>query len=75
MGLGVVLKLTVPIPRPLGCVWYAGQDGTIFSCPAFGAPIAWDGTGQGGTKFTKNLITLQFFQVRNNNMLLLSIQY
>ena len=48
---------------PLGCVWYAGrdrtgQDGTIFSCPSFGAPLAWDRTGQGGTKTMKNCPTL-----------------
>ena len=30
-----------------------GRDGTIFSCPAFGALLAWDGTGLGGTKNPK----------------------
>ena len=30
-----------------------GQDGTTFYCPTFGALLAWDGTGQGGTKTTK----------------------
>ena len=34
-----------------------GQDGTTFPCPAFGAPLAWDGTGQGGTKTMKNCPT------------------
>ena len=35
-----------------------GQRGTVCSCPTFGATIAWDWMGQGGTEITKNCPTL-----------------